>query len=186
MAVLAPGDSVEVRLATRAVVNWQGPCYLRLGKGGEPIMHQSVPAFQIGKAIVVREGTDVTLISTGGVLSEVVSAAEQLAPQIQARVLSMPTVKPLDEDALHQAVAETRVIVTVEEHSAVGGLGSAVAEALATQRNRHCPLLTLNIGDKPSHAVGSQTYLRRKLGIDSSGIARAVRERLGGHAQFTA
>jgi transketolase len=154
-----------------------------LGKGGEPIAHQTEPAFSIGKAIVVREGSDVSLISTSGILSEVVAAAEQLAPQIQARVLSMPTVKPLDEDALHQAVAETRVIVTVEEHSAVGGLGSAVAEVLAGQRNRQCPLLTLNLGDKPPHAVGSQTYLRRKLGIDSSGIARAVRERLRHYAQ---
>lgn len=185
MTVLAPGDPVEVRLATRAVVNWQGPCYLRLGKGGEPVVHKTVPTFQIGKALVVREGSDVTLISTGGILGEVMMAANQLAPQIQVRVLSMPTVKPLDEVALLKAASETNFLVTIEEHSAVGGLGSAVAEVLAAQRNIHCPLLTLNLGNKPPHAVGDQTYLRRKLGIDSSGIARAVRERLRVHAQST-
>ena len=185
MTVLAPGDPVEVRLATRAVVNWDGPCYLRLGKGGEPVVHKTVPTFQIGKALVVREGSDVTLISTGGILGEMMMAANQLAPQIQARVLSMPTVKPLDEVALFKAASETKLLITVEEHSAVGGLGSAVAEVLAAQRNIHCPLLTLNLGNKPPHAVGDQTYLRRKLGIDSSGIARAVRERLRVHAQST-
>ena len=84
--------------------------------------------------------------------------------------------KPLDEDAILRAARETNLTVTAEEHSAVGGLGSAVAEVLAAQPNRHCPLLTLNLGDKPPRAVGSATCLRRELGIDSSGIARAVRE----------
>ena len=185
MTVLAPGDPVEVRLATRAVVNWQGPCYLRLGKGGEPVVHKTVPTFQIGKALVVREGSDVTLISTGGILSEVMMAAKQLAPQIQARVLSMPTLKPLDEESVLKAASEAKLLVTVEEHSAIGGLGSAVAQVIAETVNTQVHLRTLNLGDKSPHAVGSQTYLRQELGIDSSGIVHAVRKRLRVHAQFT-
>jgi transketolase len=180
LVVLAPGDPVEARLATRAIANWQGPCYLRLGKGGEAQVHNTEPPFEIGKAIVVREGNDVTLVSTGGIMAEVMSAAEQLAPQIQARVLSMPTVKPLDEDALRQAAVETRLIVTIEEHSATGGLGSAVAEVLVAKRERHCSFLMLDLGVQLPHAVGSQSFLRRALGIDSIGIVRAVRERLAG------
>jgi transketolase len=178
MTVLAPGDPVEVRLATRAVVNWQGPCYLRLDKGGEPIVYQNRPAFAIGKAIVVREGNDVTLISTGGILGEVVFAAEQLAPQIQARVLSMPTVKPLDKVALLKAASETKLLVIVEEHSAVGGLGSTVAEQLCENEVGNCVLLTLNLGDLLSYAVGTQAALRERAGLNGPNIVHMVREQL--------
>ncbi|MBI5963256.1 MAG: transketolase [Chloroflexi bacterium] len=179
MTVLAPGDPMEVRQATRAIVNWQGPCYLRLGKGGEPIVHRAEPAFTIGKSIVIREGNDVTLISTGGILSEVISAAEQLAPQIQARVLSVPTVKPLDEVELLKAAKETRLLATVEEHSAVGGLGSAVSQVLcATSRVRDFDFLMLSLNDAPQQTAGSQFYFRELSGLDSAQIAQTVRKHL--------
>lgn len=181
MVVLAPGDPMEVRLATRAVADWQGPCYLRLGKGGEPCVHKVEPVFEIGKAIVVREGNDVTFISAGGILGEVVSAAEQLAPQIHARVLSMPTVKPLDVEAVRRVMKDTRLLVTVEEHSAVGGLGSAVAQALGiVSKPINCDWMMLSLGDDIQPVVGSQNYLRQFHGLNSAGIAQAVRERLGG------
>ena len=180
MTVLAPGDPVEVQLATRAIANWHGPCYLRLGKGGEPIVYQTKPAFAIGKTIVVREGNDVTLISTGGILSEVISAAEQLAPQIQARVLSTPTVKPLDEESILKAASETKLLVTIEEHTAIGGLGSAVAQVLnITAKMRDCHCLILSLSEAPQPTVGSQRYFRQLFGLDSAKIAHAVRERLG-------
>ena len=123
MTVIAPGDPVEAGLATRAIKELDGPGYLRLGKARETYVYKTPPLFKIGEAITVREGNDITLISTGGILSEVLSAAEQLAPKFQARVLSMPTVEPLDQDAVRKAAAETKLIVTVEEHSKIGGLG---------------------------------------------------------------
>ncbi|MBI5307228.1 MAG: transketolase, partial [Planctomycetes bacterium] len=174
-----PGDPMEVRQATRAIVNWPGPCYLRLGKGGEPIAHHAEPAFTIGKSIVVREGNDVTLISTGGILSEVISAAEQLAPQIQARVLSVPTVKPLDEAALLKAARETSLLITVEEHSEVGGLGSAVSQVLsANSMAKGFNFLMLSLNDALQQTAGSQRYFRKLSGLDSAQIAQTVREHL--------
>ncbi len=179
MTVLAPGDPVEVQLATCAVVNWQGPCYLRLGKGGELIVHQTEPAFAIGKAITIREGRDVTFISTGGILNEVTAATEQLAPQIQARILSMPTVKPLDEVALLKAAGETKLLVTIEEHSAIGGLGSAVAQILSRMpKSTDFDWMMLSLGDAPQQTAGNQRYFRQLFGMDSTQIAQAVRERL--------
>jgi transketolase len=179
MTVIAPGDPVEVQLATREIVNWQGPCYLRLGKGGMPNIHQAEPTFSIGKSIVVREGNDVTIISTGSILSEVISATEKLAPRIQARVVSMPTVKPLDEAVLLKESHETNLLVTVEEHSAVGGLGSAVAQALSTVgKAKNIELLMLSLSDAPQQTAGSQRYFRKMFGLDSAGIVRAIKEHL--------
>jgi len=178
MTVLAPGDPVEVRLATRAIVNWQGPCYLRLGKGGEPVLHKTVPTFQIGKALVVREGSDVTLISTGGILSELMLAAEQLAPWIQARVLSMPTLKPLDEESILKALTETKLLVTVEEHSEVGGLGSAVAEQIGRNAAGGCALQTVNFNHHLSYTIGTQKTLRERAGLNASNLIQLIREQL--------
>ena len=178
MTVVAPGDPVEARLATQTILNWRGPCYLRLGKGGESPVHQTPPAFQIGQAIVVREGDGVTLISTGGILGEVILAADKLVPQIRARVLSMPTVKPLDAEAIRQAATSSKLLVTVEEHVAVGGLGSAVAEVLMTSRGVDCPLLMLSLGSKLTCGVGSQPVLRERAGLSGAAIAGAIHREL--------
>jgi transketolase len=177
-AVLAPGDPVEARLAARAAVDREGPCYIRLGKGGEPVVHRTDPEFTVGKAIPVRAGNDLTIISTGGLLGEAAAAADQLAPRIRARVLSMPWVHPLDTEALHRAAAETGLIVVVEEHSAAGGLGGAAAEALTASPTVSCPLVMMNLGGGSLHAVGSQAHLRRECGLDAGGIVRTVREHL--------
>src|SRR5262249_53507868 len=132
MVVVAPGDPVETRAATRVITAYSGPCYLRLGKAGEPNVHQKEIDFVLGKAICMREGRDATLISTGGLLQTMVQTAQRLAAEgIETRVLSMHTLKPLDADAVLAAARETRAIVTIEEHSVIGGLGSAVAEVLA-------------------------------------------------------
>ncbi len=133
MTVLAPGDPHETRLCTRALLDFPGPAYLRLGKANEPNVHAGPPPFQIGQAIPVRDGQDVTLIVTGGMLQTTVAAAERLQKEhhISCRVLSMPTVKPLDVASVQHAARTTRLIVTAEEHNVTGGLGSAVAEVLA-------------------------------------------------------
>ena len=132
MTVIAPGDPLEVSQATKASVKWPGPCYLRLGRTEEPTIHNNTPDFQIGKSIRVLAGSDATLISTGGALYNTMRAAQSLAEQrIKVCVLSMPTIKPLDNGAVITAARETGVIVTVEEHNIIGGLGSAVAEVLA-------------------------------------------------------
>jgi transketolase len=176
MTVIAPGDPAETQLATRAVVQWPGPCYLRIGKAGEPKVHETEPPFQVGRAITVRPGSDVTLISTGAILKETLATAEQLtADGIDARVLSMHTLKPLDKDAIHRASRETSAIVTVEEHSIIGGLGSAVAEVLAELGPSRLRFRRFGVPDCASHEVGSQQYLRGRLGS----LAELIRSLLG-------
>lgn len=132
MAVVAPGDPVEARLATRAVAEWDGPCYLRLGKAGEPAVYDSEPEFKIGVPTLVRGGgRDVTLVSTGGALKVAVETARVLEGRgVSASVVDLHTLRPIDWEALRSLVT-TPVVATIEEHSVVGGLGSAVSEVLA-------------------------------------------------------
>lgn len=175
MVVVAPGDPVETRLATKALAEHAGPCYLRLGKAREPVVHGFEPAFELGKAIVLREGTDVTLISTGGMLETIVKAADELArDRISACVVSMPTVSPLDEDAVRSAARRTRLVVTVEEHGH-GGLASAVAEVVAASPAR-AAFLPLRLRREAMHVAGSQEWLRASQGLSVEGIVAAVRE----------
>src|SRR5262249_40120049 len=129
---IAPGDPAEAAAATQAVARHPGPCYLRLGRAGEPHVHRKQINFQLGKALEVRKGHDLTLIATGGLLETAVKTAEILSAHgLNARVLSMHTIKPLDVQSVLTAARETRAVFTIEEHSVVGGLGSAVAEVLA-------------------------------------------------------
>ncbi len=181
MTVVAPGDPVEARLATRAVVRQAGPCYLRLGKAGETVVHQSEPPFAIGRAIPMRDGSDVTLISTGGVLALVAGAADALGRQgIRARVLSMPCVAPLDQEAVERAAAETPLVVTVEEHGA-GGLASAVAEVLAA-RPSAARLLPLRLERRAIQVADDQATLRSAQGLSVEGITEAVSRALARRA----
>ena len=175
MVVIAPGDPVETELATRAITVRPGPCYLRLGRAGEQVVHRSLPSFEMGKAITVRNGNDVTLISTGGVLHIAVEAAQRLAGEgVHARVLSMHTVKPLDIEAVLAAARETRAIMTIEEHSMIGGLGSAVAEVLAEFDVRKVPFKRVALPAVSASVVGSQEYLRTQFGISTEGILRSL------------
>jgi transketolase len=180
MIVVAPGDPVETRAATRALVERDGPSYLRLGKAGEPVVHQEPIDFELGRAIRVRDGADVTLISTGGMLHLAVRAADALASDgLRARVLSMHTLKPLDESAVLDAAQETQAIVTIEEHSIVGGLGSAVAELLAETDEVRVRFRRIGVPSRFSPRVGTQEYLLAENGINVDGIRKAVGELLG-------
>lgn len=175
MAVVAPGDPVEARLATRAVAERDGPCYLRLGKAGEPVVHQPPPEFKIGEAILLRDGRDVTLMSTGGMLKTSLDAAEALAAKgIEARVLSIHTVKPLDVNAVREAARVTRLLAVIEEHAEVGGLADAVARCLV-ERAVGCAFISFNVPDE-SGAVGSQSYLLEHAGLSAEKIAARLEE----------
>jgi transketolase len=177
LLVVAPGDPVETRHATRALVEHRGPCYLRLGKAGEPTVHKGEIDFKLGKAIQVRSGSDVTLMSTGGMLYNTVAAAERLESQgVQARVLSMHTVKPLDIEAVRSAATDTGAIVTIEEHSIVGGLGSAVAEVLSEADHFHARFKRLGVPSHFAPRVGSQEFLLAEHGLTPDQIAASVKD----------
>ncbi len=176
MLVVAPGDTLETEMATRLITNYPGPCYLRLGRAGEPQIHQTGLAFNLGKAIKVRNGDHLTLISTGGLLETSLKAAELMALDgIQVRVLSMHTIKPLDIEAVQAAASETNAIVTVEEHSIIGGLGSAVAEVLAEYSGKSISFKRLGLPSSFSTQVGDQQYLRAIYGLTPEGIVKSLR-----------
>lgn len=175
MTVVAPGDPGEVREATRAIVAHEGPCYLRLGRAGEPTIHSSLPDFQLGKAIRVRDGDALTLVSTGALLQTAVKVADLLAAKgVQVRVLSMHTIKPLDQEAVLAAARETRAVVTLEEHSVIGGLGGAVAECLAESGELRVPFKRIGIPSTFSSDIGSQEYLRAKCGLSAECLLDTV------------
>ena len=164
MTVVAPGDPVESRLATRAIAAHSNPCYLRLGKAGEPIVHQVEPVFELGKAITLREGKDATLISTGSMLELSVQVADQLKTEgFYVQVLSMPTVFPCDQEAIIQAARTTKKVITIEEHG-IGGLGTIVAEILA-ELNENVQFIPLRLPRKPVTKAGSQNYWRANFGL---------------------
>lgn len=184
MTVFAPGDPLEAGLATRAAATQPGPCYLRLGKAGERVVHAAPPAFEVGRAIHVREGRGGTLLSTGAMLPATIEAADLLARAhgLEMRVLSVHTLKPLDVDAVTRAALETPLVVTIEEHSVVGGLGSAVAEVLAEFSGPRAALVRIGIPSEFSPVVGDQAFLRDRYGLTADAIARrveAVLERTG-------
>lgn len=182
MTVIAPGDPVEASLATAAVITQPGPCYLRLGRAGEKIVHaESTMRFAIGKAITVREGTDVTIIVTGGMLPTAVEVAVALEGHgVGARVVSMHTIRPLDVDAITASKASTRAIVTLEEHSTTGGLGSAVSEILSESSGNPIPFLRIGLPSEFVELVGDQAYLRKLYGLDSGGIMSKIMSLLDG------
>lgn len=179
MLVVAPGDPAEARLATQALIAHQGPAYLRLGRANEPRVHSGELDFQLGKAITVRPGSDITLISTGGMLYDTVQAADALGETgIKARVISMHTVKPLDEEVVLAAARETQAVFTLEEHSIIGGLGGAVAEVLLESDVRPPVFKRIGLNGGFSSVVGTQEYLRAHYGLDTRGIVTSVLEAL--------
>jgi len=175
MTVVAPGDPYEAREATRAVVAHEGPCYLRLGRAGEPTVHTSPVEFRIGKAIQVRSGDALTLISTGALLQTAVTVADRLeSAGVSTRVLSMHTLKPLDVGAVLKAARETHAVITLEEHSIIGGLGGAVAECLAEEDHLKVPFRRLGIPPAFCGQFGSQDYLRSRSGLSPEGIMASL------------
>lgn len=132
LTILCPASPIEVKKATIAAYEHDGPVYLRLGTNKEPEIYEEDYAFRIGKAVTIKEGNDLALIGTGSILNDLLEIAEELEPKrIRIRVVNMHTIKPLDGDVIRQAIDETGKIITVEDHNVTGGLGSAVAEVIA-------------------------------------------------------
>lgn len=180
MTVVCPGDAWEVRLALKAALKQKGPVYIRLGKRGEPIVHQRAPDFIIGKGIIVHKGNDVCLLSTGNILPVVIKASEKLDKDgISAQVVSFHTVKPMDEVLLSEVFSKFTLVVTVEEHSVLGGFGSSVAEWLSDQPSQKAHLLRLGTADKFLYEAGEQNYARQHFGLTSESIATETLKRFG-------
>ena len=178
MSVVCPGDPVEVEQAVVAAAAHGSPVYLRIGRAGDPVVHRSPVRFEIGRAITLRDGRDCTLISTGNMLPLAVEVSDRLgASSISCRVLNMHTVKPLDEAALRACATETRALFTLEEHSRIGGLGSAIAEWLAMNRVS-CPLYLFGAEDSFAPCTGSQAYLRALCGLTPEHVAESIASRL--------
>jgi len=148
MAVVSPADDLETRQATWAIADWPGPVYMRLGRYPVPRLLDEGCRFEIGKARVVREGSDVALFATGHMVWKALDAADLLAKErIEARVINVSTIKPLDEAAVREAAGRVALLVSVEEHSIIGGLGSAIAECISAVD--HTPrLLRLGVRDE--------------------------------------
>lgn len=178
LAVVAPADEWEVRGAVKAAAKYPHPVYIRIGKKGEPVVHKSEPEFVIGKAIPIREGTDVCLLSAGTMLPEVIGAAEKLATDgISAKVVSFHTIKPLDEDLLRAVFSKFKLVATVEEHSVLGGLGGAVAEWRADAASG-ARLLRFGSADEFLHETSEQEQAREHFGLTANAIATRIRKAL--------
>lgn len=175
MTVIFPADPAETRAALRWALNAGKPVYMRIGRYKVPAVLPEGQAFEVGKAIQLRDGRDVTLVATGIMVTRALQAAEQLAAQgKQARVLDLHTLKPLDAEALVRAARETGRIVTVEEAYVEGGMGSAVAALLA----QRCPVPMRILGVTDFAPTGSTTFLLDHFGLNAAGIARAALELL--------
>lgn len=176
MTVLAPADAVEVRAAMIAANDSDGPVYIRMTRDPEPVVFPADYSFAIGRTIVVREGSDVTIFSTGAQTVRCLQAAELLAADgVSAHVVHVPTVKPLDERAIADAAARTGRVVTAEDHTIIGGLGGAVAEALGEWHPT--PMRRIGIRDTFGESAANEDLLE-KYGITSAHVADAARSLL--------
>lgn len=175
VVVLAPADLTEAEAATKAIAEYKGTCYLRLGRGGEKRIHKNIDNFQIGKAIKVQNGTRIAILSTGAIFEEISESLELLSQNdVTPTVYTFPTVKPLDKDVIQKCAEEFDLIVTCEEHNIVGGFGSAVAEVVAELKTKKAQLLRIGLNDEYSIKVGDQRYLRKQYGMDGKSIAERI------------
>lgn len=177
MAVLAPGDPLETEMAVKAVKDHTGPCYLRIGKSGEPNVHKGLFDFQIGKGILVCDGVQAVLIVIGNMLYNALQAVDELKKEgIAVRLISMHTLKPIDKEIIVKASKETPVIITIEEHGSVGGLGSAVAEILCEEGNKNVIFERIDLKESFWNTIGSQGYIRRISGLSVEAIIQRIKD----------
>ena len=174
MTIINPSDDVEAKAAVKAAYEMEGPVYLRFGRLAVPVINDRDDyKFEIGKGVVLKEGTDLTLIATGLEVAESLAAAEKLeADGISVEVINMHTIKPLDVDLVVRSAAKTGKVVTVEEHSIIGGLGSAVAEVLAEKQP--AKLLRIGVEDRFGES-GPALKLLEKYELDTAGIYKKVK-----------
>lgn len=175
MTILNPADDIEAKAAVKAAYQMDGPVYLRFGRLAVPVINDSPDyKFEIGKGVVLKEGTDVVVIATGLCVSTSLEAAQMLEKDgIHAKVINIHTIKPLDEKLIIDAAKETGKVVTVEEHSIIGGLGGAVAEVLS--ENAQVPMKRIGIRDTYGQS-GPAPALLEKYGLDGKGIYKAIKD----------
>ena len=177
MVVISPADDVEAKAAVKAAIEHVGPVYLRFGRLAVPVINDTPDyKFEIGKGVVLREGKDITIVATGLCVSESLAAAELLSKDgIDAKVINIHTIKPLDEDLIVKAAKETGKVFTVEEHSVIGGLGSAVCDCLSEK----APTKVVKLGVNDVYGEsGPAVELVKKYGLDSEGIYKKIKENL--------
>ena len=175
MVILNPADDVEAKACVKAAYEYNGPVYLRFGRLAVPVINDRPDyKFELGKGVVLREGKDVTIVATGLCVSSALEAAEKLAADgIDAKIINIHTIKPLDEELIVAAAKETGKVVTVEEHSVIGGLGSAVCDALAEK----CPVPVKKIGVQDVFGEsGPAVALLAKYKLDGEGVYEQVKE----------
>ena len=174
MTIINPCDDIEARAAVKAAYEMEGPVYLRFGRLAAPVIHDENYKFEIGKGVIMKEGSDVTIAATGLMVSNALEAAEKLAADgIDAEVINIHTIKPLDEDIVINSAKKTGKVVTVEEHSVIGGLGSAVCDVLSEK----CPtpVKKLGVNDMFGHS-GPALALLKEFKLDGDGIYSQIKE----------
>jgi len=174
MIVISPSDGIEAEAAIEAISKYKGPCYVRLGRSAVPIINDNEDyKFEIGKGITLRDGKDATIIATGIMVEAALEAYNILAEEgIRVRVINIHTIKPIDEELITKAARETKLIVTAEEHSVIGGLGSAVAEVVTT----NSPATVLRVGIKDTFGEsGKPAELLKAYGLTATEIVKAVK-----------
>lgn len=178
MTVVCPADSIEVAKMMECLPDWKGPVYIRLNRNDLPLIYPENESYHIGKVTRMREGTDVAVFACGVMVSKALEAAESLASSgISVRVLNVGTIKPLDRDAVVEYARGVRAIVTAEEHTVIGGLGSSIVEAL--RGVSHAPVEFIGIQDKFGVSAENYTVIMEKYGLTAAAIDATVRNLLG-------
>ena len=178
MTVINPCDAVETEAAILAIAEYKGPCYVRLGRlAVNTINDEKTYKFEIGKGVTLAQGNDATIIATGMMVESALEAKEILKKDgIEARVINIHTIKPIDKQLIIEAAKETKAIVTVEEHSVIGGLGSAVSEVVCEE----CPVPVVKVGIKDTFGESGNPYeLLKKYGLTSEAICESVKKAIG-------
>jgi transketolase len=177
MTVISPSDAAETEAAIKAIAEYKGPCYVRLGRSGVPVINDnSEYKFEIGKAITLREGKDAVVIATGIMVDAALEAYNTLSEEgIKVKVINIHTIKPIDKEAIIKAARETGVVITAEEHSIIGGLGSAVCEVLS--ENQPTPVVRVGVKDTFGES-GKPAELLKAYGLTADDIVKAVKKGL--------
>jgi transketolase len=173
MTVLCPMDSVEIEKMMESLEHWKGPAYIRINRNELPILYPEEDEYHIGKILQLRDGSDVALFACGSMVKRSLDAAEKLASEgIQARVLNVSTLKPLDREAVIKFSSGTKAIVTAEEHTIYGGLGSAIAEALRSER--HAPIDFIGIDNKFGRSARNYEEILKEYGLTAEEIVKTI------------
>jgi transketolase len=179
MSVICPADPLEMEKATRQAINSSKPCYIRICKNNDPILHTEPFEFKVGKGIIVKEGSDAAIIATGGMVKEALATVKILEKSnISCRVISMHTIKPLDKDLILECAKKFSAIFTMEENTIVGGLGGAVAEVLTTNTVHPNVFNMFGFPDTHARVTGTRDYLNTYYKIDPQSMAEDIIKQL--------